>query len=118
MFKNEDEMNTFFENEKFRKYHYLTYAEFIELFGWTIDINYIPKINKKIIYCHFDYFNYCYDQTWQYKWYPIFTAFAFNLSTSPFIPFPIPFLTLLHCDYPSAIQINKYHWDISVSLHV
>ena len=54
-------MNRFFDDERLKKYHYLTYSEYVELFGKAIDINFLPKVNKKIIYGHFDYFNYCYD---------------------------------------------------------
>lgn len=80
LFKTEDEMNRFFDDERFRKFHYLTYAEYVEIFSNTVDPNFLPKINKKIIYGHFDYFNYCYDSSWKYKWYPIMTVFAINLS--------------------------------------
>ncbi|EAR91649.4 hypothetical protein TTHERM_00393230 (macronuclear) [Tetrahymena thermophila SB210] len=79
MFKSEDDMINFFEDERYRKYHYLTYKEYLEIYGKTIDTNFLPKINKKLIYGHFEYFNYCYDQTWKYKWYPIFGMFALNL---------------------------------------
>lgn len=61
MFKTEEDMIKFFEDERLRKYHYLTYAEYIEIFGKTVDTNFLPKVNKKIIYGHFEYFNFCYD---------------------------------------------------------
>lgn len=79
MFPTEADMNKFFDDERLTRYHYLTYAEYVEIFGKAVDTNYLPRINKKIIYGHFDYFNYCYNQTWEYKWYPILAVFSLNL---------------------------------------
>ena len=79
MFPTEADMNKFFDDERLTRYHYLTYAEYVEIFGKAVDTNYLPRINKKIIYGHFDYFNYCYAQTWEYKWYPILAVFSLNL---------------------------------------
>lgn len=71
-------MIAFFEDERYAKYRYLTHSEYAEVFGTTVDSEFLPRINKKIVYGHFDFFNYSYNQTWQYKWYPVLAVFTLN----------------------------------------
>ena len=75
----ESEIRNFFQDVDNERYFYVTYEEFLKIFeGIDIDYNYIPKINKLIIYGHLNYFNNSYDSLWSYKWYPVYLKFVYN----------------------------------------
>lgn len=65
-----------FNNPTYKPYLLITYNEFRKLF--KNDENNITKFNKMIIYTEVDYYNYVYNQTWSYKWYPLLFKFVYN----------------------------------------
>ena len=43
----------------------------LRIYGCEINYYNTPKINKKLSYIHFAYYNNCYDEMWYYKWTPV-----------------------------------------------
>ncbi|CAD8192819.1 unnamed protein product [Paramecium octaurelia] len=65
-----------FNNPTYKPYLLLTYNEFRQLF--KVDENNVTRFNKMIIYTEMDYYNYVYNQSWTYKWYPLLFKFGLN----------------------------------------
>lgn len=77
--KNENEILNFFSDFQNEPLFYISYEEYLNIFGLAINNFYLPHINKKIIYGHLDFFNKCYDNLWEYKWAPLVLKFFVNL---------------------------------------
>ena len=65
-----------FNNPTYKPYLLVTYNEFRKLF--KIEDNNVTRFNKMVIYTELDYYNYVYNQSWGYKWYPLLLKFGFN----------------------------------------
>ena len=77
-FQNDQDLRNFFSSSLNEKYFYLTYEEYLRIFGISINEQNLSRINKKIVYGHLDYFNECYDSLWIYKWFPLLLKFLLN----------------------------------------
>lgn len=58
---------------------YVSYEELLKIYGCEINYFNTPKINKKLTYLHFQYYNSCYEQMWYYKWTPVLMHASFKV---------------------------------------
>jgi len=77
-FINQEEMRTFFSSSQNERFFYLTYPEYCQIFAFHPNPDYLPQINKRILYGHFDFFNQSYDSLYLYKWIPLLLKFLYN----------------------------------------
>lgn len=78
LLETDKEIRDFFSNDANERFLFVTYEEYLKIFGLPANPFYLPSINKKIIYGHLDYFNQSYDEIWEWKWLPLIMKFLFN----------------------------------------
>ena len=78
-FLDEVQLRNFFNNPANQKYWYLTYEEFLEVFGKESDPDLLDNVRKYLAETHVSYFNLNYELLWNFKWWPIFTKLTWNL---------------------------------------
>lgn len=82
----DDEPNDYVKQKEIVKYlqdnervQYVSYDELLRVYGCEVNYFNIPKVNKKLIYLHFQFYNKAYEQMWYYKWTPILSLALFRL---------------------------------------
>lgn len=50
-----------FENPDYAQMLLISYAEFLQIFSYSVDEEDYPKFNKWLIYTHVDFYNYVYN---------------------------------------------------------
>lgn len=69
-----------FDNPNYTNLLLISYAQFLEIFSYSVNDEDFPKFNRWLIYTHMDFYNYVYNQVWAYKWYPLLFKFVYNTS--------------------------------------
>lgn len=77
-FKDETYMRDFFGNYSFEGYWYLSYQEFVEIFGKVVDKRTVPQFQKFETEVHTEYHNIVYDSMMPFKWGPVLAKLCFN----------------------------------------
>lgn len=50
----------------------------VRIFGKGLNHQNLVKINKNLAYTHLEFYNYAYEKSWKYKWYPLYGLFFIN----------------------------------------